>query len=427
MHANPEALHVQVLDLDAVQEAEDRVGPPAEVGLAHLAGVAGSGVRGDGAAHLVGRRLGRLHVARHVARDVRGGKRGVRPLQVAVHAHLHVREVRPLRRDEQLDALVLVARKAHGESVLRDGPGGELPARHDLLHRRSRAEEHGGRRDAGLAAVLEEAHVVAGVVLPVPQIGNLARHRVAPRGDESDQVAPHARAIRRGRRFALLQEGQAVDEHAHVARVGEEEVHAADVGGVARLWPVAEGHDPLGIAARRKVRAGAEAVLDASVGRADEGGEGVVALAHAHEVDDEAVVAAPVAHGGVQVEARPFVEALAPRAALEVEGVLAGGGEGVRHADRAVVRELARGGLPLGVRLEVEEDGGGGCGEGGEHERRKGNPYEFHADSIAHVPRGVSGRPVRGRRKCGRRGPSPRARRGRGPSRLRRCGRGSRA
>ena len=176
--------------------------------------------------------------------------------------------------------------------------------------------------------------------------------------EEGQDVASHARAVRHGQRLAFLEERDAVDEHAHVAGVGEEEVDAPDVVRLARLGPVAERDDPLGITARREGGVGVEAVLDASLGRADEGGEGVAALADADEVDHEAVVAAPVLHGRVQVEARPFVESLAPRTALEVEGVLSGGGEGVRHADRAVVGETAGGGLPFDLAFEVEQRDG---------------------------------------------------------------------
>ena len=139
---------------------------------------------------------------------------------------------------------------------------------------------------------------------------------------------------------------------------------AADVGRIALLGPVAKRDNPLGVAARRKGGLGVESVLNAPLGSADEGGQRVVALAGAHEVDYEAVVVTPVLHGRMQVEARPFVEPLAPRAALEVEGVLSGRGEGVRHADRAVVREHAGCGLLLVLRLEIKEDRSRGGGNG---------------------------------------------------------------
>ena len=200
--------------------------------------------------------------------------------------------------------------------------------------------------------------------LPFLEFGEFALHRVASVGQEGNQVASHARAVRHGQRLAFLQERQSVDEHTHVAGIGEKKMDAADVGWVALLGPVAERDDPLDVSVRREGGVGVKSVLDASLGFADEGGKRVIALADAHEVDHEAVVAAPVLHGRVQVEARPFVEPLAPRAALEVEGVLSGRGEGVRHADRAVVREHAGGGfLPL-LRLEIEKDRGRGCGHG---------------------------------------------------------------
>ena len=108
-----------------------------------------------------------MHIANHVACDVCGGECGVRALQVAVHAHFHVREVAVRRRDEQLYAFVLVARKSDGKSVLRHGQGGELSARHDLLHRRGLAEEQGGRGEPVRLACRAEAHVVAGMGVEV--------------------------------------------------------------------------------------------------------------------------------------------------------------------------------------------------------------------------------------------------------------------
>ena len=84
-------------------------------------------------------------------------------------------------------------------------------------------------REAGRLARLEETQEVACVRLPFLKFDELASHRVASVGQEVDQVASHARAVRNGQRLVFLEERQTVDEHARVAGIGEEEMDAADV------------------------------------------------------------------------------------------------------------------------------------------------------------------------------------------------------
>ena len=88
VHANPEALDVLILDVHSVKKAENRIRPPADNGLVLVA------------PDLVRRRAGCLHVPGHVALHVRGGEDAALALQVAIHAHLHVRQVFCRRRDE---------------------------------------------------------------------------------------------------------------------------------------------------------------------------------------------------------------------------------------------------------------------------------------------------------------------------------------
>ena len=333
MDAHPEALHVRSRDVHALQKVQDRVGPPAEIRLALKARVAGGGVGRRHVPHHVRCRTRQVHIARHVAGDVRRGERPALRVPQVGGPQAHALQVLAARRHQHLQALVLVARQPQAEPRIGDRLRGEMSSRADLVHRRRRAQHHVRRTEAPAVGRTAESQVVAHVLDPRAKRRVGRRQRALRLKHHPQDVAHHAGTLRNRRGLAFLEQREAVDHQIHRLRVAREEMHARDVRGAGLSRPVVQLDDPLHVAARRKPQAPVKAILNAPLRSGDEDTEVVARrLAERDDVNRQSVVAPPVPDRRMKVERRPFWHALAPRIAPEPQPMRSGRGERVRHA-----------------------------------------------------------------------------------------------